>query len=355
MPKIDALSDAYGVVAEKMLKETLRLKAGETLTIEAWTAGVPFANEVALRAKKIGAFPLVTYEDEKGYVRGVRSAPKDAVGKIGKHEYALVASSDAYVFIPGPPLGGYYPRITREELMSSTSYNGSWYEAAKKSGLRGARLTFGYVGNDLARLLGKRKEDIIMHQLKAATADFGKIRKRGRGLARLLKDGGEARLYTDGCELKMKLKGEPEIQDGVTDREAIAEGNNMSYVPPGYVAEDVAAGSVDGSLRISPSVTRYGLVEEAELKFRRGAFAGWSSERSPKQLRSLERVISEKERVPPFLMIGLNPLMRFGYAQDRFPEGSVTVPAGFGGVVRKGTLTIGGVTVVKEGKLVGPE
>ena len=343
--------EAYTKVAKKVLKETLRLKPGETLTIETWTSGVPFAAEAALEAKRLGAFPLVTLEDERNYVRGVRLGSRKALGKMGKHEYGLLSNSDAYLFIPGPPLAGYYPKITRQEFIDSTSYNGSWYEAAKKSRLRGARLTTGYIGNDIARLLGKDRDEIVLHQLNAALADFNKIHAKAKKIAEHLKDGAKITLSTDDSELTARLKGGLEIQDAITGEEDLASGDNMSYVPAGYVSKDLEPGSVSGTVKLSQSITRFGLLEDAELTFRSGKFVRWSSKKSPKVLKALEGVLPEKSRMPAYILIGLNPHMKFGYAQDRFPEGSITVAAGIAGIVRKGTLSVGGKVVVREGKL----
>jgi len=343
--------EAYSKVAKKVLSETLRLKPGETVTIETWTSGIPFAAEAALEARRLGAFPLVTLEDEKNYVEGVRLAPKNALGKMGKHEYGLLSNSDAYLFIPGPPLAGYYPKITRKEFIDSTGYNGSWYEAAKKSRLRGARLTTGYVGNDLARLLEKDRDGVILHQLNAALADFKKISAKAKRLAGLLKDGVRVTLTTEGSELKAKLKGELEIQDGITSEVDVAKGENMSYVPAGYVAKDLDVKSVNGTVQLSPSVTRFGLLEDAELTCKQGKFVRWTSKKSPHVLKALEEVLPEKARVPSYIIIGLNPHMKFGFAQDRFPAGSITVGMGIAGIVRKGTLDVGGKAVVRAGKL----
>ncbi len=347
----NSFEEAYADVARKVLSESLRLKAGETITIETWTAGLPLASEVALQARKLGAYPLITFEEEENYVEAVRSAPKDFVGKMGKHEFGLLSSSDAYVFIPGPPISGYYPKITRQEFIDSTGYNESWYEAAKKAGLRGARITSGYIGKDVARLLGKDRDDIVLHQLRAAAADLPKLKAKARSLENALADGAEAKLLTDGGELTMKLRGSVEIQDGMTDAEDVAAGENMSYLPPGYISKDVDAGSVDGTLALSQSLTRFGLLEDAEVVFRDGKFVKWGSKKSGKVLKAIEGVLPEKSRVPGYLILGLNPLMKFGYGQDRFPEGAVTVGIGINGAVRKGTLSVGGKILVKEGRL----
>jgi leucyl aminopeptidase (aminopeptidase T) len=350
LPEESSLDVAQKAVAKKVLNETVRLKPGETVTIETWTSGLPFAEEVALQAKMMGGLPLVTCEGESSYVKGVRGSPKEALGKMGRHEYSLLAGSDAYVFIPGPPISGYFPQITRQEYIDSTSYNGSWYDAAKKSGLRGARVTAWYVGNDLARLLGKKRDAVVLHQLKAAGVDFRGIRDLARRVAGIMKDGAEVSLASGGGELTLRLKGELEIQDGITDETDMAAGENMSYVPPGYVLKEVDQASVDGTLRISPSVTRFGLVE-GEVRYRRGEFVGWSLKAGARTKRELEEVLPPKARVPATVIVGVNPKMKFGFGQDRFPSGAITVGVGVAGVVRGGSLTVDGRAVVREGRL----
>src|ERR1700731_3047092 len=92
----------YGKVARKVVSETLRMKKGETLTIESWNNGLPFARRLVVEARRIGAIPLVIFEDESAYIEGVRVTPKDVLGSMGRQEYGLLAGSNAYVFIPGP-------------------------------------------------------------------------------------------------------------------------------------------------------------------------------------------------------------------------------------------------------------
>src|SRR5208283_2124710 len=94
------LSDLYSQVAKKVVDESLRLKQGETVTIETWTNGLPFARQVVMEARRKGAIPLVIYEDEKAYVDGIKNMPKEAIGKMGRHEFSLLSGSDAYIFIP---------------------------------------------------------------------------------------------------------------------------------------------------------------------------------------------------------------------------------------------------------------
>ncbi len=352
MKPTKAASDPlYLKVARKVLSETVGLKKGESLTIEAWSNSLPFALTVSLEAKKMGAVPLMIYEDEATYIQGVRSTPKDARGVMGKHEYALLSGSDAYVFMPGPPLASFSRQITRQEFIDSTKYNESWYKAAEKAKLRGARLTFGYVGEDIAGVFGKSPATITRHQLQAALVDFAHVGRKARDVAKSLVDGRKVTVKGEGTSLTFELKGELEIQDGRTDDDDVSSGNNVSYVPPGYVYKEVDPSSISGKAKLSPTLTRFGLLEDATLVFEGGTIVKWSSRKSPAVLRALGEAIPEKQRVLYGVTVGINPLMKFGFGQDRFPSGSVGLVGSFAGILRAATLKSGDDLIVKGGSL----
>jgi leucyl aminopeptidase (aminopeptidase T) len=343
----------YQKVARKVMSETLRMKKGETLTIESWNNGLPFARRLVVEARRIGAIPVVIFEDESAYIEGVRVTPKDVLGNMGKQEYGLLAGSDAYVFIPGPPIGAYSPRLSREEVADSTKYNRSWYEAAEKARLRGARFPFGYVGKDYAKLLRKRPEEVARHQLKAALADLSSISANAMVVGKALQDGAQGTVLTAGGKLEFTLQGDLEVQDGVVDEDDVAGGANMAYMPPGYVSKQVDPASAKGTVALSPVVTRLGLLADARLEFEGGKLVGWKSRGSPKVLAELVEAVQPEKRALSSVMVGLNPLMRYENGQDRMVSGSIGLGGfGFLGTVRKGSLTVAGKGLVQKGKLV---
>lgn len=342
----------YDKVAKKILSETLHVKKGETLTIESWNNGLPFARRLVVEARRVGAIPVVVFEDESAYVKGLRATPKDVLGSMGRQEYALLAGSDAYVFIPGPPIGAYSPNLSRQEFVDSTKYNASWYEAAEKAKLRGARLPFGYVGKEYAKLYKKKPEDMVRHQLKAALADFGRIAAAGKAVGQALQDGARATLITAGGRLEFDLRGDLEVEDGVVDDADVAGGYNMTYVPAGYVSKQVDPASAKGTVALASSVTRLGLLKDARLEFEGGKLVGWKSKASQKTLAALVEAVPPEKRTLSSVMVGLNPLMRYENGQDRMVSGAIGLGGfGFMGSVRRGSLSVAGKAVVEKGRL----
>ena len=342
----------YQKAARKVISETLRMKKGETLTIETWNNGLQFARHLVLEARRIGVIPVVIMEDESAYIEGVKVTPKDIIGTMGRHEYGLLAGSDAYVFIPGTLLGPYPPRLSRQEIADSTKYNASWYEAAEKARLRGARLGFGYISKEYAKLYGKRMEDIVSHQLKAVLAEFPSISASGKSIGQTMQDGAEVTLLTSGGKLELTLKGDLTVEDGVVDEGDIAGGYNMTYLPPGNVSRQVDPTTVRGTVTLSPSVTRLGLLKDAKLEFEGGKLVRWRSKSSPKMLKSLVEAVERDKRTVSSIAVGINPLMKYENGQDRMVSGAIALGGfGFQGVVRTGTLSVKGRTLVSKGKL----
>jgi leucyl aminopeptidase (aminopeptidase T) len=346
------LIDLEGQVARKVVSESLRLKKGETVTVETWNNGLALARRVVVEARRVGALPIMIFEDEDTYVDSVRNTPKDTVGKMGRHEYELLAASDAYFFIPNEILEAYTKRLTPEEVDQATSYGSSWYEAAEKAKLRGARMSFGFAGKELARMLGKRLEEITIHQLKATLVDFGALKKTGKELESHLPKNTAGVLISGGSQLEFEFEDGMGLEDGIVDEEDISTGHNMAYLPPGMLTKDVKVGSVRGKVKLSPTMTWLGMIDDAVLEFESGRLVRWSSRSSKKRLDSLINDQPENERKVSAVTIGLNPLVHYGYGQDRFVAGSLGISGlEFTGIVRNGTLRADQTVLVDKGKL----
>ena len=347
----DSLDPLYSDVARKILTDTLQVRKGDTVTVEAWDNGVPFARRALAEARAMGCTAVMLYEDEAAYVEGVRRAPEDTVGQMGRHEYGLLSGTDAYIFVPGQAIGIYSKTLRPEERERSTRYNSSWYEAAEKAGLRGARLSFGYAGRDMARFLGKPVKEIVRAQLRAALVDYGKISASAAKASALLTDGREAELVSGKSSLRFSLQGELGVEDGVVDEQDKRSGNNMTYVPPGLVTKEVDPVSVSGSVVLRDSLTKYGVIGRVALEFREGRLVGWDSD-DRGTLKKLVEAVPEERRKLSLLGTGLNPALKYGIGADRFVEGSVTLSGfGFTGVVKNGSLKAGGSMVLESGRL----
>ncbi|MDG7008897.1 MAG: hypothetical protein JRN06_11810 [Nitrososphaerota archaeon] len=347
----DNLESLYTKVARKMLTETLQVKRGDSVTVETWDNGLSFARRALSEARAMGCTGVMLYEDEQAYVEGVRRGPEEVVGLMGRNEYGLLSGTDAYIFVPGQALGSVSKTLKPYERSRSTRYNDSWYEAAQKAGLKGARLSFGYVGKDLAKALGKKVQAIVQGQLEATLIDFSKISGAAGRLSPSLADGASAELKTSNSTLTFTLKGELSVEDGLIDEHDRETGNNMTYLPPGYVAKEVDGSTANGSVVLTDSLTDYGVVPRITLEFKDGKMVGWESAAKDKVKKIFDSVPREKRSLGS-MIVGLNPKMKYGLGQDRFVGGAINLGGfGFRGLVKRGTLKVEGSTLLSEGRL----
>jgi aminopeptidase len=351
-PGNSSLDSLYTQVARKVLSKSLSVKKGESIVVETWNNGLPFARRVVVEARRIGAIPMTLFEDEEAYIEGMKKGDADSLGLMGKHEQAMLSSTDAYVFIPGPPIGALSTKLERKEVAASTKYNQSWYASAAKAKLRGARLTFGYIDEEVARAHGKSVNAMVTHQLSAALTDFDALGKRAKATASGLQDATKVRLVTPGGDLTFTLNGESEVNDGVVDQADISTGDNMAYIPPGYVYKQIDPSSASGTMAISPMVNLHGPIKDALLEFEGGRLVRWSSKSSRSVLNKILEPLPEKSRAAGGLLIGLNPDLKYGFGQNTLVAGVVGIRgAGITFTTKVGTLTVGGKTAVAKGRI----
>jgi len=339
-------------VAKKVLQKTLSVKRGGTVTVESWNNGLEFAKVLVAEARAMGCTAVLVLEDEGAYIEGVKRSPKNTLGVMGRNEYGMLKGTDAYVFIPGPLLAAYQKRINPQLMSDSLRYNESWYDAAKKANLKGARLTFGYIGKEMARIMGRTVQQVAERQLSAALVDFEQISRSARRLSSGLTDGSEISVTAGGSRFESTLKGETTIEDGVVSPQDVRAGNNMTYVPPGFVSKGVDPTSASGTLKVSKSVTRLGVLSDAKLTFKEGKLIQWRSNNNMPMLTELVKAVPEQKRRLTTLNVGINPRMDYLFGQDRMVAGSVTAGGfGFTAVVRGADLTVDGRELVTAGKL----
>lgn len=229
VPGPEVLADIERVAAN-VLWNVLKLRAGETLTIETWTQNLPDANAFVAEARRVGAHPLVVYEDEPTYWKSIKQVDPDLLGTFPKHEEALLEASDAYVFLYGPARESARQRAGPKTLRRLEAYNKEWYRVAKKANVRYARLELGRVSDDRARSFGVSARGWRRELLRASAVPPSILSRSATRLSRSLLKKGELRIrHSNGTDLRLGLKGRsPVIDDG----ERCARGGDFVHVIP---------------------------------------------------------------------------------------------------------------------------
>jgi leucyl aminopeptidase (aminopeptidase T) len=326
-------------VVQNVLRRTLRLKRGESVIIEAWSHMVHWSDAFVYEARRMGARPLVFFEDEETYWKSVETLPAKEIGKVGEAEWSALEGTDAYVFLWGPANRSRLQALPDDKRSALTAYNGEWYRRAEKAKIRACRIELGRATDFTARQYGVSGPVWREKLLEGSLVDPSVLTRDGRKVASKLAKGRSLTIrHANGTDLTLGLaRRKPTIDDMVVDAEDVRAGNNVVSVPGGgvYVAldEKVASGTIVAN-RAS-----YGFNSAqvgGRWEFAEGRLTSFAFERGGELFQEKYDAAPEKERDRPgFFSIGLNPKVYDAPNLEDVERGSVLVGvganAGYGG------------------------
>jgi leucyl aminopeptidase (aminopeptidase T) len=320
-------------LARGVLRQRLRVKPKENVTIETYPSSLPWATGFVREARRLGARPLLLYEDERSYWSAVEEGRAGLVGTPGAHEWAALKGSDVYIYFWGPENLARRGRLPDREAEKLVAFNSKWYQLAQKAGVRGARMGIARVTEANARFfgvpLGSWREQVV----RASLRDPASIRPSATRLARRLARGRSVRIrHPNGTDLTLALAGrEPLTSLGEVTAESMKTPfGSMANVPDASVYVAVDEGTADGQFvanrrTTSPSGSP---IEGGRFTFRNGRLARSAFRRGGTGFRVPYRAAGVGRDLPSFLEVGLDPAVMGGPLIEESEAGAVTVGVG---------------------------
>ena len=365
------LQTQAAAVARTVLKDTLRLRPGENVTIETWSETLPWAKPFVTEARKMGVNPLLLYEDEGSYWEALKAGKARQTGKVGSHEWASLEKSSAYVFFFGPSEWPRRDEIPEKKRAGAAAYNPEWYRRAAKAKIRGARMYLGRT-SQLAADRWKLDLDAWREELvRASLVPPAQLHRLGTRISARLQRGKQVQVtHPNGTKLSFRLGKFPiQLDDSLVDAADLKAGNNMASIPGGVVGVCMDHTSTEGT--IVGNHTTYpdsGPVSGARWNFSGGRLTDFSYESGGELI---EKAFSKapkngKDRLG-FFSIGLNPEIHhlpqmedqelgsllFHLGGNTFRGGKNQSPFGTWTVVTGADATIDGKPLLQGGKIVG--
>jgi leucyl aminopeptidase (aminopeptidase T) len=300
--------------ARNLLRNTLRLKRGENILIETWSGTYPWAVSLALEARTLGARPLLSVEDEPSYWRSIPDTPASQLGRVGTHEWAALAASDAYVYLYGPEDALREERLPPAVARRGESNNHEHMRVIQKHGIRCVRWDLGRTSAVWARRYAVDLRSWRNELIDAATMDPRGMQRDATRIARRLEHGHEATIsHANGTHLVLRLaRRKPKVDDGVIDPEDVKAGNMMMVVPSGVVSVTVDELYAEGRFVSNATGVLYAPGHEVPLAqgqwtFRHGALEDFACARGGPQLRRALAKLGNPQVRAGQLSVGLNP------------------------------------------------
>lgn len=248
---ISAPRESDRASARAILRENLRVRPGERVTIEAWTQTLGYGNAFVLEAMKLGARPLLLYEDEPTYWAASTEVPARQLGRIGEHRRAALERTDVFVSFLGPSDRERFHALPSATLFRLGEYQDALYSAAAKAGARAVQMAVGRVSAASARMYHVEenawREELVSGTLVSPRA----LGRRAAAVVRRLTRGSELTVrHPNGTELALGLRGlAPQVSDGRVPRPRERADWSLVTLPAGVVTVAVDERTADGTFR----------------------------------------------------------------------------------------------------------
>jgi leucyl aminopeptidase (aminopeptidase T) len=366
------LDEKRRLSARRILRDSLRVRPGERVTIEAWTGSLEYANAFVLESWRLGARPLLLYQDEPTYWAATTELSPRAVAALGEHRRAALERTDAFVSFFGPSDRERFhslPSVTRNRLWA---YQDSLYDAAARAGARAVQMAIGRVSEASARMHGVSAGPWRDELLEATLVDPKLLRRRASVLARALAKGKELSVaHPNGTALRLRLKGRPPfVSDGFVRKPTAAGDWSLVTLPAGVVTvavdESFAEGEFRANLRSSGGLSdTVGEFEGGHWTFAHGRLTRFDYQVGQELFaQSYARDREGRDR-PASLSIGINERILSAPLLEDQGLGTISMHLGrndhVGGTthsdwwawlfLRGGTLRVDGRTLVASGRV----
>lgn len=244
-----SMVDSSSRLARAVLKENLKVKKGESVVIESWTHALPYARAFVEEARRLGARPTVLYEDEEAWWNAVGAKQYSSVGALSDVERAAIKSADVFIYFWGPedrPRVNKLPDSAQERVVG---WNEEWYRLARKSGLRGCRMSVAQATDPAAAAFGLDGAAWRSRLLEAGAGETRPMIAKGNAFMRALDRADEVRIrHPNGTDLTFQLEGlHHRVDVGMVDDEAMKRPYGMlTNNPSGQVLVAVDRSRANG-------------------------------------------------------------------------------------------------------------
>ena len=356
-------------IAARILRKSLGVRSGENVMIEGWTFSQRWADAFALESWRIGARPFAVVQSESAFWDAVEEGGFRSMREFGAHERSAIASTDAFVYLPGPEDRARLRSLSAAMQALLDDWDEQWFRIARQNQVRGCRVELAATTEKMARFygvdLGAWREEL----LAASKADLRPEDRIARRIARRLEHGRRLSItHPNGTRLDLGLRGlRPRIETGRIDRESARAGRVMTVVPTGFLIVAIDERYGEGPfLSNRPSRHFRGTIDRIRWTFHAGRLVdhevGVGGELFEESYREAPRA---RDR-PGLFALGLNPELRDAPLQEDLGRGIVTVYTGcnedFGGrtggsyreyaLLEGADVKVDGRSILEKGKLV---
>ncbi len=319
--------------ARNIVTKYLKVRPGENAIIESWEHTMPLARAMVDEVRRVGGHALFVYEDEDAWWRAIDRKQAKLLGQSSAPEWAALAATDVYVNFWGPGDGPRMERDIEDALDPAFDWLGHWYEVARKAGLRGGRMTAGFLTEGRAQEWGLDRAQWEERMLRACLTDPAQLAKSGARLAKALSRGTRVRItHSNGTDLEVGLAGlAPRLTDGRARayRKGDPSSGMLQPIPSGTLDVLLDSKTAEGSFHANRRTNIWWNVHTGgALEFAGGKLASYSLEDGKEMFARRYKAGTAGRDRTSILKLGLNPAVLDVPNLETIEGGSVSLQIG---------------------------
>lgn len=355
-------------LAQNAVKNCLRIRADDNVTIFCYPHTLPLAEDLAVECFKAGADALLNLYTDRYYSAYMKHLSVERLRQPSVFCRGLSETSTANFWVGAQYDPSSYRKIPADKMAANDAAETEAHRPMRDRKVRSLSLAIAQVTRPRAKTYGYNFA-AWERMVRAASAVPGQtLTTSGRRLAAVLGTGDTLHVRAPGgTDITVRLRGHrPIVYDGVVDDEDLAAGAFDASIPAGAVTVIPDETSAEGVVTADvPQAWAGRTVRKIRWAFRDGHIATFDGDAAALALRKqYDLSEGDKDRIAA-ISIGLNPKAQLGFLQNGIVRGAVTVavggneylggknlsPFGFEGTVRDATVEVDGKPLIRDGKL----
>ncbi|HTT45865.1 MAG TPA: hypothetical protein VMH38_07645 [Thermoplasmata archaeon] len=325
-------SKLHRKAARQIVTRYLKVRAGENAIVESWDHTRPLASAMVDELRRVGGRVLLVQNDEDAWWRAIDRKQSHLLGRSSAPEWAALKAADVYVNFWGPSDTDRLEAFP-DSANDAFDWNWPWYGVARRTGLRGVRMTSGFVTERRARQWGVNRARWEERFLRASLVDPEEIARTGRRLCRAFSRGKRVRIrHPNGTDLEVALAGvAPRVQDGRPRpyRKGDSRSGMLTNIPAGFADFVLDCRTAQGSFHANRRTNIWWSWHSGgTLEFADGRLGSYSFEAGEEEFSRQYRTGTAGKDRASALTFGLNPAISDVPNLEKWERGSVSLQLG---------------------------
>jgi aminopeptidase len=364
----------FDQLAERLVTNAA-VKEGDVVMIVGRVHDAELMEDIAVAARKVGAFPMISYSSDRLAKRMFFDVPEKWDSQVDALDTEMADVVDVIISLGNGTTENLFEGADPKRMAARGKANEGIGQLYQRKGVRNLD-----VGNNLyptpwrAQRYGVSEDELSKMFWNGVNLDYADLVKRGADVKAALAGGSTMHItHPNGTDLTVDIKGRPVgVSDGVISEEDIKAGGaaNAVYLPAGEVYTTPVAGSANGKLVNSKSFYRGKQIDNLTMTFKDGKMTGieGSGPGFADLKAEYDAVDDARKDDFGFVDLGINPNIKLpaeatvgnwvpagtisvGTGGNTWAGGDNTVPYGQVVSLPGSTVTLDGKAIIENGSL----